>query len=186
MTIKELQSKWEGKTYAENAQFWFQCVSRAKKAIRELYWITLWSFWWSAHNWFITWSPFTAPWWTKFVNTPDKFPVPWSVIFRSKSWQLPYGHVAIVISADANNITVQEQNAKTGNGQWIGGDAITTRTHDYRWVSWWYSHIKMYEVQEIDEDIQALIDAWIFNGEYEPMDNKRLIKIIAKLYNKVK
>lgn len=39
---------------------------------------------------------------------------------------------------------------------------------------------------EVDQDIQALIDDWIFNGEYEPMDNKRLIKIIAKLYNKVK
>lgn len=38
----------------------------------------------------------------------------------------------------------------------------------------------------IDQDIQSLINDWIRNGEYEPMDNKRLIKIIAKLYNKVK
>jgi len=94
--------------------------------------------------------------------------------------------VAIVISADANNVTVIEQNAKTGNGKWIGGDAITTRTHDYRWVSGWYCHTKMYEVQEIDPDVQSLIDDWIFNGNYEPMDNKRLIKIIWKLYNKLK
>lgn len=186
MTIKELQNKWEGKTYAENESYGYQCVSYCKLAIRELYWITLWSFWWSAHNWFITGSPFTAPWWTKFVNTPDKVPVSWSVIFRSKSWQLPYGHVAIVISADANNITVQEQNAKTGNGKWIGGDAITTRTHDYRWVSWWYSHTKMYEVQEIDEDIQALIDDWIRNGIEGDWMTNRIWKVIWKLYNKLK
>lgn len=39
---------------------------------------------------------------------------------------------------------------------------------------------------EIDKDIQTLVDDWIFNWNYEPMDNKRIIKIIAKLYNKVK
>lgn len=186
MTIKELQALYEGKTYAENQSFWFQCVSWAKKAIRELYWMTLWSFWWSAHNWFITGSPFTGPWWTKFINTPDKVPVPWSVIFRAKSWQLPYWHVAIVISADANNVTVQEQNAKTGNGKWLGGDAITTRTHDYRWVSWWYSHTKMYDVQEVDQDIQALIDNWIRNGIEGDWMTKRVWKVIWKLYNKLK
>lgn len=38
----------------------------------------------------------------------------------------------------------------------------------------------------VDPDIQPLIDDWIFNGNYEPMDYKRLIKIIGKLYNKVK
>jgi len=43
-----------------------------------------------------------------------------------------------------------------------------------------------YVPQTIDPDVQALIDDWIFNGNYEPMDNKRLIKIIWKLYNKLK
>ena len=184
MTILELQKKREWKTYCETPEYWAQCVSFAKKAISELYWIQLKGFWWSAHNWFVTWSPFWE-WRTKFVNTPDKVPVPWSVIFRAKSWQLPYGHVAIVISADANNITVQEQNAQTWNGKWLGGDAITTRTHDYRWVSGWYSHTKMYNV-EVDQDVKALIDDGIRNWNYEPMDSKRIIKIIAKLYNKVK
>lgn len=186
MTIKELQTKREGKTYCETPEYGAQCVAWAKKAINELYGIQLKWFWWSAHNWFITGSPFTSPWWTKFINTPDKIPVPWSVIFRSKSWQLPYWHVAIVISADANNVTVQEQNAKTGNGKWLGGDTITTRTHDYRWVSWWYSHTKMYEVQEIDEDIQALVNDWIRNGIEWDWMTKRVWKVIWKLYNKLK
>ena len=39
---------------------------------------------------------------------------------------------------------------------------------------------------EIDQDVKALIDDGIRNWNYEPMDNKRMIKIIAKLYNKVK
>jgi hypothetical protein len=43
-----------------------------------------------------------------------------------------------------------------------------------------------YVPQTVDPDIQALIDDWIFNGNYEPMNNKRLIKIIWKLYNKLK
>jgi len=184
MTIKELQEKWEGKTYAENPAYWFQCVAWAKCAIKELYWINLKWFGWSAHNWFVTWSPFGAGR-TKAINTPNAIPTPWSVIFRARSWQLPYWHVAVVVSADVNNVTVIEQNAKTGNGKWIGGDAITTRTHDYRWVSGWYSY-QLQLKEEMDPDIQALIDDWIFNGNYEPMDNKRLIKIIWKLYNKVK
>lgn len=184
MTIKELQEKREGKTYAENPAYWFQCVAWVKCAIKELYWINLWGFGWSAHNWFVTWSPFWAGR-TKVMNTPSAIPTSWSVIFRSRSWQLPYWHVAIVVSADVNNVTVIEQNAKTGNGKWIGGDVITTRTHDYRWVSGWYSY-QLQLKEEIDTDIQALIDDWIFNGNYEPMDNKRLIKIIWKLYSKVK
>jgi len=44
----------------------------------------------------------------------------------------------------------------------------------------------LYAPLTIDPDVQALIDDWIFNGNYEPMDNKRLIKIIWKLYNKLK
>jgi len=37
-----------------------------------------------------------------------------------------------------------------------------------------------------DPDIQALLTGWIFNWNYEPMDYKRLIKMMWKLYNKVK
>lgn len=40
--------------------------------------------------------------------------------------------------------------------------------------------------EPIDPDVQWLIDDWIFNGNYEPMDYKRLIKMMWKLYNKVK
>lgn len=45
---------------------------------------------------------------------------------------------------------------------------------------------KTFAQQAPDPDVQALIDDWIFNGEYEPMGNKRLIKMMWKLYNKVK
>lgn len=184
MTIKELQNKWEGKTYAENAQFWFQCVSRAKKAIRELYWITLWSFWWSAHNWFITGSPFTAPWWTKFVNTPEKVPVPWSVIFRSKSWQLPYWHVAIVLSADVDTVTVQEQNWADWSWNWLLWNAIRTKQHSYHGVSWWYTYRYNPEAT-LDKEIMLLKEHWIFNWDMQWLDKRTMI-IIWRVYDKLR
>ena len=40
--------------------------------------------------------------------------------------------------------------------------------------------------EEVDHDIQALIDNGIFNWNYEPMDYKRLIKMMWKLYVKLK
>lgn len=43
-----------------------------------------------------------------------------------------------------------------------------------------------YQPDIVDPDTQSLISDGIWNGSYEPMDNKRLIKIMWKLYKKLK
>lgn len=58
-------------------------------------------------------------------------PNPGAIIFFDATKANPYGHVAVVESATVNTVTVIEQNAGSGNGNGIGGNAITRRTVGY-------------------------------------------------------
>ena len=155
MTIQELQTKREGKRYQENADYWYQCVARAKMWVYDLYGVKLWSFGGTAWNWWNTWSPFTSDR-TKQLNTYEAIPSPWDVVFRDNSWNLPMWHVAIVVSAELNRLVVMEQNAITGDGKWLWWDVITTRTLTYSWISWWYSYNKKVNEKDLIKEIITL------------------------------
>lgn len=131
ISFQDLKRKWIWKSYSENKEFWAQCVAWAKKAINDLYGISLASFWGSALNAWQTWSPFSSEW-KKVENKIWNYPSVWAVVFFDKVKWNPYWHVAIVgEGSDKNKLVVLEQNAGNWNGDWVGNNAITERILDY-------------------------------------------------------
>lgn len=80
-----------------------------------------------------TWNDFTGEA-TVHANTPSFLAKPGDVVVWKPKGGSQYGHVAIVVAADLNTITVIEQN-------WLGGglsmtEPATIRTHNYDFPMW--------------------------------------------------
>lgn len=192
MTIEEVLRKWEGKRYQESPQYWYQCVAAVKLFVKEMWWTPLGRFWgvW-AYQWRINNNnTFPVSDYQKVANDPNLYPVKWDIVIFRPVKGNPHWHIGICVDANLDIMNIWSQNWETGNWLWLWGDAIVKRNYTYKDCAGWYHYKKQKGSDNlsptIDPDIQWLIDDWIFNGEYEPMDNKRLIKIIGKLYNKVK
>ena len=73
-----------------------------------------------------------AQYWEKHVNSttdPDSVPKAGDVLVWDRSWGGGYGHTAVVLEADWNNVTVLEQNPGAAN----------VSTYDYSGVMGWLS-----------------------------------------------
>ncbi len=64
------------------------------------------------------------------LNTPTNFPSPGDVVVWDGTWGNGYGHTAVAATANANSLTVFEQNDPLGSPCHEG-------THDYRGVMGW-------------------------------------------------
>lgn len=184
MSVHEVLSKWIGKRYQELPQYWHQCVAWVKKFVQEMWRPSLWRFWgvW-AYQWRINNNKTFWPEYKRVEYWTPAYPVAGDIIIFKPTKNNPHWHIGIVTSAWTNDVLVVQQNWETGNWTWLWLDAIVAKYYGYGNVAWRYHYTGK---EEVDPDIQWLIDDWIFNGNYEPMDYKRLIKIIGKLYNKVK
>jgi len=144
MTTKEVFDKWIGKKYCESKELWAQCVWFVKLFAQEVWFPVKW-FSGSALRWWETGSPFVGTEWVRVENSISAVPTSGSIIFFDKTPKNPYGHVAVVDSADADLIILVEQNAGSGNGNGIGANAITRRTVGYTARAWrgkclgWYT-----------------------------------------------
>lgn len=159
MTTKEIFDKWIGKRYAESKELGHQCVSLVKLFAQESWFPIKW-FSGSALKWWQTGSPFVGTEWKRVENSPTSVPKQGSIIFFDKTTSNPYGHVAVVDSADVNNITLVEQNAGSGNWDWLWANAITRRTVKYiagagrgKCLGWYEMPIKK---PILEEDISLL------------------------------
>lgn len=159
MTTKEVFDKWIGKRYAESKELWAQCVSLVKLFAQEVWFPIKW-FSGSALRGWETGSPFVGTEWVRVENSISAVPEQGAIIFFDKTPKNPYGHVAVVDSADSKNIILVEQNAGSGNGNGIGANAITRRTVGYTaraWRGkclWWYTMPKPKQI--IEEDISLI------------------------------
>lgn len=79
---------------------------------------------------------------TVHVNTPEFLAKPGMVVVFNRNYGAGYGHVAVVLSATLNNITVIDQNWLGGgwtSGPERGGtgwEKATIRTHNYDFPMW--------------------------------------------------
>lgn len=117
----------------------YECVWLAKHFVSKVHKRTLSSFWWSAINWWISWSPFNKSR-TRVTNDPNRVPKQWDVIFFDRTRNNKRWHVAIVYEANVNEVLVIEQNwiwSKTG----LNWDAIRLKTYNYLnpRCLWWFT-----------------------------------------------
>jgi len=144
MTFDEFKKKWLSKTYQENTTLWKQCVALIKLYATEVDGIQLWWFSWSALKWWWTGSPFKLLPYTRVNYNGKGIPPRGSIIFFSATNENQYWHVAIAGQCNKDEVWVIEQNAITGNGRWLWGDAISIRSYPYSGgkvgnVLWWYT-----------------------------------------------
>lgn len=144
MTFDQFKKAREWKRYQESAKLWYQCVALAKLFAKEVDWISLLSFSWSAIKWRWTWSPFKLLPYTRVNYAGKGIPPRWSIVFLSATKDNPFGHTAIAWQCTDKELRVIEQNAITGNWQWLWGDVISIRNYPYKWwktwdVLWWYT-----------------------------------------------
>ncbi|MCO4330311.1 SH3 domain-containing protein [Staphylococcus hyicus] len=128
----------EGKQYDMDGWYGFQCFDYANAGWQQLYGYNL-SGAGAKDIPFV--NNFTGK--AKIIqNTPEFIAEPGDMVVFNNKYGGGYGHVAWVISADINNITVLEQNWLGGgwtNGPEQGGtgwEKVTKRTHSYDFPMW--------------------------------------------------
>lgn len=126
-----------GKSIDYDKAYWFQCLDYIRW-YADYIWKPIWTFSGSAYNGWQTGSPFKGTTWKRVEYKKWTIAPRWSIIFFDKVKGNPYGHVAIVQNANINEVEVSEQNAGTGNGNGIWGNAITLRKKTYATVLGWY------------------------------------------------
>ena len=130
-TYEQFKKDWLWKWYAENKSLGFQCVAWVKIYAKEVLWVNLWKFSWSAYNWFVTCSPIIWLRFEKIFNTISFIPKQWDIIFFDKNKQnWMCGHVWIVDSADWKIVNVLNQNMFSGNGNNVK-DWFSINSFDY-------------------------------------------------------
>lgn len=131
MKYQDLKAKWQWSKYIETPAFWAQCVAWSKKAVNELYWVSLKGFGGSALNGWNTGSPFDKTW-KRVYNYKAAIPKAGDIVFFNKTIANPFGHVAVVgDGSTTTTLVVLEQNGGMWKGHWVGSDAIREHTYDY-------------------------------------------------------
>lgn len=116
-------------------QSW-ECVFNVKLYSKEVQGFTLGSFGGFAYSGW-TGNTYDAKYWKRVKNTPKWVPKQWDHIFFGLGmW--PYGHVAIVHTANVNDFTCIEQN-RTGKVWDVKWDEISIGHYDYKNVLGWFT-----------------------------------------------
>lgn len=115
-----------------------QCVDWVKLYVKEVYWISLGTFWGTARSgWLNKKKTFDPKVWEKIEWRPWLVPKQGDIIFYDKPWLT--WHVAICHEANKIDIMVLEENGATGNWDGKGYNAFNLETkRDYKDVLGWY------------------------------------------------
>lgn len=128
--IKYLKSM-EGNAYNPDRSYGFQCFDLANQWWLYLFNHTLKGV--GAAD-IPTWNNFKGEA-TVYENTLSFQAQPGDLVIFNRNYGQGYGHVAIVLSATLNSITVLEQNW-VGGAYWTPPEVTTRRTHGYDFPMW--------------------------------------------------
>lgn len=128
--IKYLKSM-EGNAYNPDKSYGFQCFDLANQWWLYLFNHTLKGV--GAAD-IPTWNNFKGEA-TVYENTLSFQAQPGDLVIFNRNYGQGYGHVAIVLSATLNSITVLEQNW-VGGAYWTPPEVTTRRTHGYDFPMW--------------------------------------------------
>lgn len=164
-----------GKSYEETPAYGAQCVALAKLYVKEVQWVTLGSFGWSAFSWRNN----SSGTFNRFYKTVNQY---WDagqmpkvgdvIFFKPTAFVNPYGHVAIVNDPlDWLTVSLIEQNGGKGTGTWRGVDAIRIQEYGYKNILWRYSltpqaveeDVAVAPVEQVQLSEKELIETYIQN-----------------------
>ena len=140
MKHSEVLKKWIWNRYQENDKYKYQCLAWVKKYCEEMD-RPIWSFWWAAYNWWVTWKPFNNKW-KKIPKTPLNYPSEGDVVIWGTTWGGWCWHIAIAWKfCNPMVLRTTDQNAGNWNGDWLGKNAILPFFRSYKWVLGWYTWV---------------------------------------------
>jgi len=128
---------WKRVDYDWFPSWWqYQCVDLIRQYIKEMWWqqpSPLWNNWckYFALNPYYYFNPEKFE---RVKNTISNKPEQWDIVIFSKP--ISTGHIALVDSANYLSLKVLEQNAWSGDGSWLGTNAIKLWTYSYYNVMW--------------------------------------------------
>lgn len=140
MNLSEFIWKYNNQSIDVDWVYWSQCVDLIKKYTIDVFWITLWTFWWSAKSgWNNKSNTFPEDEWEKIENNyddEDQTPKAWDIIFW---WYGTYGHVWIVINWFKGENKIEVFNQNTGNWNWTWyDDRSRIENNTYNQCLGWY------------------------------------------------
>lgn len=131
MTFDEYKKDREGKRIDYDNAFGWQCVDLARHFTDLVHGHKINTFSWSAIRGRQTWSPFKGKPYVRVEYLRGRIPNRGDIVFFSATKDNEYWHVAIAWTSEKDTLRVIEQNAVTGNGSGLWGDAITVRNYPY-------------------------------------------------------
>ena len=121
---------------------YIQCVSLSKYYAKEVFWVSLWSFGWSAFSWFENKSKtFDITKWKKVDYIKWFVWVPWDILFWQPINSNKYWHTAICgVWSTEEKLVILEQNYIAESSKdfwkWTGEAKITERVRNYNDLAW--------------------------------------------------
>lgn len=136
MNYNIFKSKYLWKRVNYDSVYGYQCVDLIRQYIKERNWkqpLPLWPLWCK----YFAISPyyyFDIDDYEWIKNTISNKPEQWDIVIFSRP--ISTGHIALVDSANYLSLKVLEQNAWSGDGSWLGTNAIKLWTYSYYNVMW--------------------------------------------------
>lgn len=167
ITLENFIKKYNWKSVDVDRKYWHQCVDLIKQYTIDCFWLSIWSFWWSAMTgWKNSVNTFSK---TKFEKIIDLSKLlPWDIVFTVWSSENDYWHVMIMTKKLWNwKIEVLEQNMWDWN--WKGSDdfvKISTYNLNSK-ILWAYRYKENRIFTDVSEDhpffksIKWAKDNWI-------------------------
>lgn len=128
---KQITSQYYWTTHIEPWIGTAECVYWAKIYCKERGY-PIKSFWWSAYNWWITWSPFDDSWIRVYKDSDNK-PKEGDIVFWDEG-RGKYCHVAV-----ANKFCTPRVLRCSDQNGWWKHEAIQPRFYNYDNVVWWFT-----------------------------------------------
>lgn len=117
--------------------FNYQCVDWVRE-YSVLRWRSITNF----GNAYQLWQKWLGPKWKRVPMTALGYPSEWDVVIWGPTWGGGYGHIAIV-NKFCNPVVLRsvDQNAWSGNGDWLGKNSISNCFRGYSGVVGWFEYI---------------------------------------------
>jgi len=171
MELLEFTEKYNNKSVDVDWLYGSQCVDLIKQYTIDMFWVTLWTFWWSAKIWWYNQAnTFPEDKWEKIVNNysdENQIPMPWDIIFWGYG---AYWHVGIVTEAFKWENKIEVFNQNTWNANWIWyDDRCRYQFTNYNKCLWWYRFKENTELEELKKENKYLkekLDKIILEAKY--------------------